>query len=107
MNIVKFLEEKHGAVCDHYSVENGNINMTLRVVRHDFEYATKLVACMETGMIFSYNFLWEWHRKPQKAERIVQQPLKQTISDAPKPTPVIRRPVRRSVLELNKQAEMA
>ena len=104
MNIVKFLEEKHSAVCDHYSVENGNINMTLRVVRHDFEYATSLVVCMETGLIFSYNFLWEWHRKPQKVEHATIQPLKQTVSA--KPAPVIRRPIRRSVLELNKTAEM-
>ena len=107
MNIVKFLEEKHSAVCDHYSVENGNINMTLRVVRHDFEYATSLVVCMETGLIFSYNFLWEWHRKPQKVEHATIQPLKQIVSDAPKHAPVVRRPVRRSVMELNKQVEMA
>ena len=106
MNIIKFLEEKHGAVCDHYEVHGGIITMELRVVRHDFEYSTRLICKMENGNVVSYEFLWEWHRKTKRIETVVFQPVKQEVQKPVQSVP-IRRPIRRTVGELNKQAVMA
>ena len=106
MNIIKFLEEKHGAVCDRYEVNDGIITMELRVVRHDFEYSTKLLCTMEDEKIVSYEFLWEWHRKSKGVETVVFKSVTQTVHHNNSAAPV-RRPVRRTVAEINKQAAMA